>query len=299
MKKIFERLLIGLVILAMIQPAYGWGSFDSREECEAAGCTTPSGNCDMKLGYLSCSCNGQYVDTGSSCVKCPNEQIACNNICVDPNTDVNNCRSCGNVCHAPTNGHGVAVCNEGVCGLDCDEGYSPCGTRCLNLNTNVNNCGGCGKRCDDPGECQTATGATCVSGACNYQSVNPTNGGWTDWSECSAECGGEQSRTCTNPAPACNGAACTGSSTQSCNPASDCPLPTDACHTATGVSCVDGECNYPLLPSKPTATMCDGKCVNLNTDSYNCGQCGHSCPSGYICTKSVTCGGKACCIAAP
>jgi hypothetical protein len=44
------------------------------------------------------------------------------------------------------------------------------------------------------------------------------NGGWTDWSECSAECdGGVQTRTCTNPAPANGGANCTGPSSQVCN----------------------------------------------------------------------------------
>lgn len=48
------------------------------------------------------------------------------------------------------------------------------------------------------------------------------NGGWSSWSECSASCGGgTQSRSCNNPAPSGNGAACTGEAQQACN--------TDAC----------------------------------------------------------------------
>ena len=51
------------------------------------------------------------------------------------------------------------------------------------------------------------------------------DGGWSDddaWSECSADCGGgtqTRTRTCTNPAPANDGADCVGQATetQNCN----------------------------------------------------------------------------------
>lgn len=43
------------------------------------------------------------------------------------------------------------------------------------------------------------------------------DGGWSEWSACSASCGaGTQTRNCTNPAPANGGAPCGGSDTQSC-----------------------------------------------------------------------------------
>ena len=50
---------------------------------------------------------------------------------------------------------------------------------------------------------------------------------WSDWTECSASCGGGQqsrTRTCTNPEPAFGGNQCSGDSeeTQSCNDAK-CP----------------------------------------------------------------------------
>ena len=51
---------------------------------------------------------------------------------------------------------------------------------------------------------------------------------WTDWSACSADCGGgnqTRTRTCTNPAPAHGGAQCEGNSseTQNCN-SHTCPM---------------------------------------------------------------------------
>lgn len=49
------------------------------------------------------------------------------------------------------------------------------------------------------------------------------NGGWSSWSSCSTSCGtGEETRTCTNPAPSDGGASCVGSATQSCESYSGC-----------------------------------------------------------------------------
>ena len=49
--------------------------------------------------------------------------------------------------------------------------------------------------------------------------TTPENGGWSDWSACSAtSCGaaGTQTRTCNNPVPGCGGSECTGPSTRAC-----------------------------------------------------------------------------------
>ncbi|PJC68123.1 hypothetical protein CO015_05145, partial [candidate division WWE3 bacterium CG_4_8_14_3_um_filter_42_11] len=48
----------------------------------------------------------------------------------------------------------------------------------------------------------------------------PEDGGWTDWSACSATaCGttGTQTRTCTNPPPSDGGANCSGDSSKACS----------------------------------------------------------------------------------
>ena len=62
---------------------------------------------------------------------------------------------------------------------------------------------------------------TCVvwdSRDINITSPPPVNGGWSNWSACSASCGpGTQTRTCTNPSPSNGGTACSGPSSQNCN----------------------------------------------------------------------------------
>lgn len=47
------------------------------------------------------------------------------------------------------------------------------------------------------------------------------NGGWSNWSSCSASCEGTRTRTCTNPPPSNGGAFCTGFGTTGCGPS--CP----------------------------------------------------------------------------
>ena len=65
-----------------------------------------------------------------------------------------------------------------------------------------------------------------TSSYCGSVSAPPTNGGWSGWSSCSNSCGsGTQSRTCTNPTPACGGSACSGSSSQACVGSSGCTPP--------------------------------------------------------------------------
>jgi len=80
----------------------------------------------------------------------------------------------------------------------------------------------------------TALTQTVADDSCKQQEPpqpQPVNGGWSDWSACSAECGGgTQTRTCNNPAPANGGADCSqldgGNSSQSCN--------TQACGASSG-----------------------------------------------------------------
>ena len=55
-------------------------------------------------------------------------------------------------------------------------------------------------------------------------SSTPLPGGWSDWSGCSASCGGTQTRTCTNPRPANGGAQCDGPTTRSCAPCQACEI---------------------------------------------------------------------------
>merc|ERR1719187_2250285 len=62
----------------------------------------------------------------------------------------------------------------------------------------------------------------------HYGSMDPchVNGGWSEWGDCTKSCGsGEQTRTCTDPAPAQGGSECAGNPSQLCN---TCPCPGEA-----------------------------------------------------------------------
>jgi len=66
-----------------------------------------------------------------------------------------------------------------------------------------------------------ASGGSCVCPQGTFESngtcLEVIDGGWTQWSKCSANCGpGSQTRTCTEPAPANGGAFCDGPAEQSC-----------------------------------------------------------------------------------
>ena len=83
------------------------------------------------------------------------------------------------------------------------------------------NAAGCTILCVDcAGFWMGSGGGPSQSGGCSipYNCPSPVPGGWSGWSGCSASCGGgTQARACNSPAPANGGAACSGSSSQSCN----------------------------------------------------------------------------------
>jgi hypothetical protein len=89
-------------------------------------------------------------------------KLKCDGVCIDPQTDFNNCGTCGNVC-----GQGQ-TCNGGTCvggGGDCDGVDCPANTLCENGNCVAapNRCAGPTGICNaDPTPCGTAaTGETC------------------------------------------------------------------------------------------------------------------------------------------
>jgi hypothetical protein len=85
----------------------------------------------------------------------------------------------------------------------------------------------------------------------------PVNGGWTEWSACSASCGGgTQSRTCTNPAPANEGAKCEGSATQACNTSACEPNPGPGPVPGPSYTCGDGTCSIAY----ETCSSCSADC---------------------------------------
>ncbi len=122
----------------------------------------------------------------------------------------------------------VAVTATNNCGASYSDSFALtvkknewCGDgSCNSVGSNTENCSTC------PADCACAAPQVCFNSACCV----PVNGGWSaySWSACSVPCGGGTqtgTRTCTNPAPSCGGAGCSGSNTitQICNTQA-CPI---------------------------------------------------------------------------
>lgn len=82
-------------------------------------------------------------------------------------------------------------------------------------------------------------------------SCTPVPGGWSDWSECSS---GTRTRTCTNPAPSCGGAICSGASSEACtNNPGEVTIERSGCGTVTNTSNTGSPAN---LNCGPTGSVC-------------------------------------------
>ena len=119
--------------------------------------------------------------------------------------------------------------------------------------------------CRLPETSSNETAGTCVDrGSCSYRCgsgqwelvsntcCSPRDGGWSDWSSCSASaCGekGEKTRTCTNPEPGCEGASCIGDGSMSC----------------TGNTPVDGVCDNTVRNGCSAGKANDGAVANTGS----------------------------------
>ena len=161
----------------------------------------------------------------------------------------------------------------------------------------------CSASCGTGRQTRTCTNPApgCGGSACSGPSLRSctanarVDGGWSAWSACSASaCGlpGTQTRACTNPSPACGGAACVGPASQSCTGSDprDCwwggSWSTCACTASTGDASNAGtQSKVQVLPAACGGTPCTGpsspilhrRGEQLSTD---CGTCN--------CTTSTT-----------
>jgi hypothetical protein len=110
-------------------------------------------------------------------VVCPAGTTDCGGVCLDLQTDVNNCGACGNVCPEAQPGFDVG-CAAGNCFFmrerACAEGLSSCNEVCVNRQTDPANCGTCGNVCAPGQICfggQCATDHRCDAGLTNCNDV--------------------------------------------------------------------------------------------------------------------------------
>lgn len=200
---------------------------------------------------------------------------------------------------------------DGIVGGACRSKLTNCNNHCVNLNSDENNCGRCGNRC--------ATGVQCVTGHCGdvgdggwggddgfagsgnhrrdggvsgtgvdagtdhdafgeFDVVYPNGGGGNTTANGGSgnTAGGSTAETCVPPYD-------TASSCGSCHRV--CVYPNRVCAPVEGAFDCVPLCNEPLVE-------CNGACVDLNSDSDNCGACGRICPSA-ICQGGQCIGAQA------
>ncbi|MCA9715388.1 MAG: hypothetical protein KC468_11985 [Myxococcales bacterium] len=217
----------------------------------------------------------QGVTTG---VGCEPPEIACDDLCVDPQNDPDHCGGCGVVCQPGES------CLEGSCAALCD-GSTPdlCDGDCTNTDTDPEHCGGCGNACQADEQCLGgACAALCdggqqyCDGQCVDVGVDPQNcGGCGVMCEQSEQClGGACAPLCDVGQEYCDGV---------CADVDVDPLNCGGCGLACALDeqCVDGLC-APVCPDG--LDYCAMDCVDAQTDENHCGGCDMPCAQGQVCT---------------
>lgn len=104
--------------------------------------------CNTQSGALGAySVQYEWSRTRSRCYlqTCSSGLTACGDLCVNTQTDFNNCGGCGLTCSSLSSNATSMTCSAGACcAQSCAAGYTLCGCNCVNTNTDPNNCGGCG-----------------------------------------------------------------------------------------------------------------------------------------------------------
>lgn len=235
------------------------------------------------LLYLAGCTAGTVCDSvnGPSCLTCPAGTADCNlnpdDGCeVNTTLDSGHCGSCDKAC--PGVSRHLALCIGGVCGecpngrLDCN-GVSEDGCE-VRISSDAQNCGGCGIACPAvPNGIPGCADGNCDIGRCmlGFQDCNgdPADGCEIDTRADPQNCGncGATCPTLSGGAVACRNGTCV---VPMCNPGF-------------------GSCN----PNSPVAA-CE---TNLNTDEYNCGNCGVPCPPVSMMARACMmgmCSSRAC-----
>ncbi len=228
-----------------------------------------SGDCAGQRAGSVCGA-GQVCANGSCAVTCPGNQLNCNGVCIDPQSDRAYCGATLD-CSGATAGKACAagqVCASGACALSCQAGLLACNGACVDPASSRVFCGAtadcvgptAGKLCADgqvcnAGQCAASCGAGLVS--CGGACVDPKND--------PGHCGAKADCAAVNA-----GAVCT-----------------------SGQYCAAGVCGTSCAPGQ---VACSGRCVEPASDRNHCGASGDcSGPgAGVACASDEACLSGAC-----
>ncbi len=225
--------------------------------CRDAGSCRDLTQDDTNCGECGVGCVSGFACRGGQCIdggdptRCVQPGLYyCNGKCVQTEFDPNNCGLCGITCAADQ------VCQQFSCiastaATVCPVGQNFCSGACVDLMNDSNNCGMCGTGCGGP---------QCIQGFCG--------GPDTGFDRCAS-----------NGFTNCNGV-CVELDVDSLN--------CGACGVACldGSPCVNGSCETPSdaqiqAPADDCTAQnlvrCNGACVDIQSDVFNCGGCGAVC----------------------
>ncbi|OWF44660.1 Hemicentin-1 [Mizuhopecten yessoensis] len=255
------------------------GRDDDGDGTAEEDCATPppiDGGWSSYGAYGACSVPCQST-TGGSTSGTKTQTRYCNN--PTPKYDGKQCSgsatstaSCTPTIYCPVHGGWGSWGSYGSCSVTCASGTKT-KTRPCNNPTPAHN----GDYCSGSGSQTTS----CTLSSC------PIDGGWGaygSWGSCSKSCGtGSRSKTrqCNNPAPANNGADCSGSttSTDSCNTHA-CPIDGGwsswGSYGSCSVTCAGGVKYRERTCTNPSPQYGGASCGNDDTSSATCNT--HHCP---------------------
>jgi len=262
--------------------------------------TGGNATCSAKICGFSCLANWHSCPGTPDCA---------------PDTDTTRCGPTCMKCPGTSDGdpNGDAVCLNNQCSIQCHTNYTKCSSgTCVDAANDPRNCGQCGHDCTALANIGSATGIRCSAGSCVIPSSacspghahctsNPDDGCETDTTN-PANCNGCGNQCpldnpicaptgCKNACPAtastlCNGTTCANLDNDA-NHCSDCAK---ACvQPASGgtTTCDSRACVVHCFSGSPE---CAGSCPDYQSDSQNCGTCGHVCSNGTTCKSGVCCG---------
>jgi hypothetical protein len=205
--------------------------------------------------------------------------------------------------------HATAQCAQEACAIDsCEQDFGDCNTSAADgcehpTQADLATCGECARACASPNvaalECSSgACSSSCAAGFANCtRAESPDDGCETPVLTDAANCGG-----CDNACPSnfvCKAGQCA------------CDFKND-CGNGSGVACVNDLCECDQTACRPgercrdaqgskvcscngsadagcsaTELCCSRGCTDVASNAANCGACGRSCSTGFICASST------------